>query len=65
MSVVTLAYTCVAFSIGLYKVITVSVLQYLWLKPPSKDANDHSGQTARRSAGKPTYRISKRDIFIF
>ncbi|KAF4070548.1 hypothetical protein AMELA_G00286700 [Ameiurus melas] len=33
--------------------------QYLWLKPPGKDANDHSGQTTRRSIGKPTFRIVK------
>ncbi|XP_053480409.1 centrosomal protein of 78 kDa isoform X1 [Ictalurus furcatus] len=36
--------------------------QYLWLKPPGKDANDHSGQTARKSAGKPTYRIGSRRV---
>ncbi|TSO88119.1 Calcineurin-binding protein cabin-1 [Bagarius yarrelli] len=34
--------------------------QYLWLKPPAKDVNHHSGQTSRRSTGKATYRISSR-----
>ncbi|KAB5567779.1 hypothetical protein PHYPO_G00236780 [Pangasianodon hypophthalmus] len=32
--------------------------QYLWLKPPAKDAND-SGQATRRSTGRATYRIVK------
>ncbi|KAI5622057.1 centrosomal protein of 78 kDa isoform X1, partial [Silurus asotus] len=34
--------------------------QYLWLKPPTKDANEHSGPPARRSTGKATYRIGSR-----
>ncbi|XP_060787333.1 centrosomal protein of 78 kDa [Neoarius graeffei] len=34
-------------------------LQYLWLKPPAKDANEHSGRTTRRSTGRATYGIVK------
>ncbi|XP_058246746.1 centrosomal protein of 78 kDa [Hemibagrus wyckioides] len=33
--------------------------QYLWLKPPAKEANDSSGQTTRRITGRTTYRIVK------
>ncbi|GAA6085966.1 centrosomal protein of 78 kDa isoform X1, partial [Tachysurus ichikawai] len=31
--------------------------QYLWLKPPAKEANYPSGQMTRRSTGRATYRI--------
>ncbi|XP_060738115.1 centrosomal protein of 78 kDa isoform X1 [Tachysurus vachellii] len=33
--------------------------QYLWLKPPAKEASYPSGQTTRRSTGRATYRIVK------
>ncbi|KAI4883148.1 hypothetical protein NFI96_028035, partial [Prochilodus magdalenae] len=34
--------------------------QYLWLKPPAKDARDHSGPTMRRNTGRATYRPGKK-----
>ncbi|XP_017551874.1 centrosomal protein of 78 kDa [Pygocentrus nattereri] len=35
-------------------------LQYLWLKPPAKDAYDHTGQIMRRNTGRATYRTGSR-----
>ncbi|XP_072537198.1 centrosomal protein of 78 kDa [Salminus brasiliensis] len=34
--------------------------QYLWLKPPAKDAHNHSGQMMRRSTGRASYRTGSR-----
>ncbi|KAL7827388.1 hypothetical protein SRHO_G00331060 [Serrasalmus rhombeus] len=34
--------------------------QYLWLKPPAKDAYDHTGQIMRRNTGRATYRTGSR-----
>lgn len=34
--------------------------QYLWLKPPAKDAHNHSGQMLKRNTGRASYRAGSR-----
>uniref|UniRef100_A0A3B1K0P7 Centrosomal protein 78 n=1 Tax=Astyanax mexicanus TaxID=7994 RepID=A0A3B1K0P7_ASTMX len=53
---------------GLVKAVIKKVLmntkgqdaQYLWLKPPAKDAHNHSGQMIRRNTGRASFRAGSR-----